>query len=255
MVNPDKTQFWNTRAITSANPGTDDYNIKNLEEKIIVEIIPKNVRILDIGCGNGSTLIRLALEKDCSGVGIDFSDKMIELAITSSEQLKLQNKVNFFIDSIPDLKQKYGLFDYIVSERCLINLESSSLQHQAFVELMSYLKPGGFFLMIESFTDGLEKINALRNHLNLEPIGAPWHNHFLSEKIVKSWQTNQYHIDREHHFSSAYYYISRVVYAKLAHNRGEDVTYDSEINQIACQLPPFGEFGPTRLYLWKNKTP
>jgi cyclopropane fatty-acyl-phospholipid synthase-like methyltransferase len=252
VVDEKKVEFWNARASLNANPGTDDYNLKNLEEKEIFKHIPNNANILDIGCGNGSTLIRLVLEKNCTGVGIDFSEKMIASARQASEQMNLNTRVSFFQDSIPDLKKNYGIFDCIISERCIINLESHTLQHQAFDELMTFLKPGGIFLMIESFSEGLEKVNALRSSFGLEPISAPWHNLFLTDTVVREWQGDQYKIDQVIHFSSAYYYLSRVIYAKIAQNHGEPVRYDSEINKIACQVPPFGEFGPTRLYLWKK---
>lgn len=252
MVDDKKVEFWNVRATSNANPGTDDYQLKRLEEKEIFKHIPDNAHILDIGCGNGSTLIRLILEKHITGVGIDFSEKMIASARQSAEEMNLTAKVSFFQDSIPGLKKDYGVFDCIISERCIINLESHAAQHKAFAELMSCLKPGGIFLLIESFSEGLEKINALRSSLDLEPISAPWHNLFLTDEVVRGWQNDRYTIEQVIHFSSAYYYLSRVIYAKIAQNHGEPVRYDSEINQIACQVPPFGDFGPTRLYLWKK---
>jgi hypothetical protein len=145
-----------------------------------------------------------------------------------------------------------GEFDYALAERCLINLDSHETQHKAFLEIMSFLKPGGYYLMIESFVQGLERINELRTLLKLERIDPPWHNVFMDENLVPQWANESYALVRVVPFSSTYYFLSRVVYASLARDRGEELRYDSDINLLACNLPPIGDFGPTRLYLWQR---
>jgi hypothetical protein len=42
------------------------------------------------------------------------------------------------------------------------------------------------------------------------------------------------------------------VYAKLATDRGEQMRYDSDINMLSLKLPPIGDFGPVRLWVWQR---
>ena len=55
--------FWNNRARYGENAGSNDFMLKHLEEIEILKKIPKGAEVLDIGCGNASTLIRLPLKK------------------------------------------------------------------------------------------------------------------------------------------------------------------------------------------------
>lgn len=45
---------------------------KDLE--LIVELVPKGARVLDLGCGSGALLAHLQRERGCSGYGIDVDD-------------------------------------------------------------------------------------------------------------------------------------------------------------------------------------
>lgn len=245
-------QFWNKRATLGDKAGTNDFMLKNLELKLLLETIPSESTILDVGCGNGIALLQLAQEKGCSGVGIDFAENLIQEAVASSKAQGLEKKLNFYVTHIPEIERKLGVFDYVLTERCLINLTSEALQHKAFLEIMSHVKIGGYYLMIESFLQGLDQINELRKTLELVPIDPPWHNLFLDEEHVQQWATNQFRVEEVIPFSSTYYFISRVVYARFAQDKGEELRYDSELNQIACNLPIIGNFGPARMWVWKR---
>ena len=107
--------------------------------------------------------------------------------------------------------------------------------------------------MIESFNQGLERTNELRSRLGLERIEPPWHNVFLDETAVIRWATDEFRLEEKVAFSSTYHLLSRVVYARLAKDKGEELKYDSDINLLACELPPIGDFGPVRLWLWRRR--
>ena len=246
-------EFWNERAKLGEAAGSNDFLLKNLEQVLILKTIKENSRILEIGCGNGDTLLKLAQEKNCEGMGFDFAEEMVSLARSSAEEQGYGAKLVFEQGKVPGLPMGIGQFDYALTERCLINLDSHETQHKAFVEIMSFLKPGGYYLMIESFMQGLERTNALRSLLNLERIDPPWHNVFMDENLVTLWATASYALVDVVPFSSTYYFLSRVVYAALARDQGEELRYDSEINLLSCKLPPIGDFGPTRLYLWQRR--
>ena len=216
MTKETKLEFWNSRAALGEVAGTFDFPLKNLELKIVLETVPAGVSVLDVGCGNGETLLQLALEKGCSGVGIDFSEKMIESANASNKAAGCSDRVSFQVGSVPALPADLGEFEYAISERCLINLDSEASQHQAFLNIMSHVKPGGRYLMVESSIQGLERTNELRVGLDLERMDPPWHNVFIDEQAVPGWATNDFLLEKVVPFSSTYHFLSRVVYASLA---------------------------------------
>lgn len=248
-----KLEFWNKRAGLKEIAGTNDFPLKGLELNLILDKIPEQSSVLDVGCGNGETLKRLAREKECTGVGLDFSEQMITLARDTSAHEGLSDKLRFQVAILPDLPENLGQFDYALTERCLINLDSEATQRQAFLRIMSHVKPGGRYLMIESSIQGLERTNELRQLLELERMEPPWHNVFLNESSVENWGTEEFILDEVVPFTSTYHFLSRVVYARLAADKNEELKYDSDINMLACRLPIVGNFGPVRLWNWRRK--
>ncbi len=247
-----KLEFWNSRAALGEIAGTNDFPLKDLELRVILEHVRPGTTVLDVGCGNGETLLRLARERRCTGVGIDFSEEMLDKARNAHAAAGTQTSIRFERGELPRLPEDLGEFDYALSERCLINLDAEASQHAAFLEIMRHVKPGGHYLMIESCIQGLERTNRLRQLLDLEPIAPPWHNVFLDETAIPGWATDAYTLEAVIPFSSTYHFLSRVVYARLAKDKGEELRYDSDINMLACRLPVIGDFGPVRLWLWRR---
>ncbi|SVD53920.1 uncharacterized protein METZ01_LOCUS406774, partial [marine metagenome] len=81
--------FWNERAGLGEIAGTNDFMLTRIEQDFLESIVPPKTRILDIGCGNSSTLIRLAKKSGCTGIGIDFSEKMIRTSKKSVKEAEL----------------------------------------------------------------------------------------------------------------------------------------------------------------------
>lgn len=248
-----KKDFWNDRASLGESAGTNDYLLKKLELELLRDRINPGSSIIDLGCGNGKTLFDLVESNDCTGIGIDFSQNMIKSAQEQMHSKGVNDCLQFEIGSLEDLPSGLGLFDYAVTERSLINLDGMEEQYKAFKAIMKLVKPGGRYLMIESSRQGLERINELRKTLKLGDIETPWHNSFLDEEEVLTWQTDEYFLEEVYPFSSSYYFLSRVLYAKLAEDSGEALRYDSAINLVAVQLPPVGDLGPARLWQWVKK--
>lgn len=247
-----KRAFWNART-GADHPGSNDFILKRLELELVESKVTPGSHVLDVGCGDGETLVYLAERRSCSGVGVDFAERMLEAARARAAASAAGYKLSFVSGELPDLPSDLGVFDYIVTERCLINLGTLEAQRAAFYELMQHLKPGGTYLMIESFVQGLARSNALRASLALSPITAPWHNTFLDEDVVASWETPSFRLVERYPFTSTYHFLSRVVYAKVAAQRGEELCYDSDINLLALDLPPIGDLGPVRLFSWKRE--
>jgi ubiquinone/menaquinone biosynthesis C-methylase UbiE len=245
--------FWKKRAEHGVNAGTNDFLLKYLEEEALAARVPGGAQLLDIGCGNGSTLIRLCEQKGCGGIGLDYAETLLELARQTAEERGVHDRLKFFKGDVQQLDPKLGHFDHVMTQRCLINLETDDEQKKAFGSIVSLLRPGGRYYMIEAFNDGNRKLNELREIFRLEPMTAPWHNHFLELNEALSWEKSYpVAIEEVSHFASTYYFLSRVVYAKLAADRGEALEYDSDINKLSLQLPSMGEFGATKLIVWRK---
>lgn len=252
VTNP-KLEFWNSRADRGATAGTDDFILKRLEIALILDNVPAGAHVLDVGCGNGATLVRLAREKRCSGVGIDFAERMVAAAEEAARAADCRDRLRFEVGSVPGLRSELGSFDYALTERCLINLDGELSQRAAFRDIISHLRPGGLYLMLESSREGLERSNALRRMLDLDAIEPPWHNVFVSESAVERWADETVELVEIIPYSSTYHLLSRVVYAKLARDRNEPLKYDSDINLLSLRLPIIGNLGPARLWRWRRR--
>lgn len=244
--------FWNERAKLKTNAGSNDFMLKELEIALLERTIGSGCRVLDIGCGDGATLMHLVGARGCSGVGVDAAENMIALATQQACDRRLDGHLQFLLGSLPDLEIAVGTFDYVLTERCLINLTSNEEQHAAFRTIMPLVNVGGCYLMLESSRQGLARVNALREQLALEPIEMPWHNNFVDEELVDRWQADGAMLEAIVPYSSTYYFLSRVVYACLAADSGEELRYDSAINKIGCQLPVIVDFGPARMWKWRR---
>jgi SAM-dependent methyltransferase len=254
MTGSDKIlQFWDERAALGHLAGTNDFILTEIEERFLADFVPAGSRVLDIGCGNGDMLIRLAKEKGCSGVGFDFSDKMVATARSSIAAASVDAQATVYQAAVPPVPRLWGCFPLVYSQRCLINLTSVSAQRDAVLSIADIVEPGGTYVMIECFNEGGEETNLLRRRLGLQPIQAPWHNLFLDLHEVKSWSTPSFFVDRVVHISSTYHFLSRVIYAKLAEASGETLRYDSQINLLAKELPQeIGAFGPVKACIWRK---
>lgn len=115
----------------------------------IIECIHKSDKkeILDLGCGMGTTLIKLVKEykKGELFIGVDFSDQMIKRARENSLELskELQEKLGFFVTDVQELPYMNNKFDLIYSE-CVLNLVPN--RDKVMSEVNRVLKPGGTFI-------------------------------------------------------------------------------------------------------------
>lgn len=251
----DKKEFWNERAVLGERAGTNDIIMKQLEQKELAKYFEEEDNILDFGCGNGATIVYLAKKfKKAKFVGIDFSDKMIEEARKAVQSEKLDDRVELRVldhTELDGLPKKF--FSKIYSERAIINLDDWKIQKKTILELMELLQDGGLYLMCESSLDGLNKINMFRKKLSLSEILPPWHNCYLEDKNIHELEQEKHIALKEvNHFSSTYYFLSRVINAKLASDKGEEPSYDSEINKLAYFLDPISDFGQGKIWVWQK---
>ena len=240
MTNNKALDFWNDRALRFAEmAGTKDTIAKRLEIKAISKYIHDGMTILDFGCGNGITALSLAEEFYVHVIGIVYSPEMILSANEHSDNTRLKGNVHFEVGDITTLPSDEK-FDVVYTERMIINLPTWHEQVEAIVKLTSLLKPYGKYLMCENSQDGLDKINWLRQQHNLPEIKPPWHNRYLKDDEIKTVSIPQVKLELIDYYSSTYYYLSRIVNARVAADKGEEPDYNSPINRIALNMPSIG---------------
>jgi ubiquinone/menaquinone biosynthesis C-methylase UbiE len=145
----------------------------------------------------------------------------------------------------------------VYTERCLINILDWEGQSQALREIARVLKPGGSYLMIECFTDGLANNNKARAECGLQPIDAAYHNlYFDPEKFAAAIAplfdrvTDESSFPLPGNFLSSHYFVSRVLYPAMA--RGE-VFRNSEVAKFFSFVPPMGNYSPIQAHVLRKK--
>ena len=252
MSNQEKKDFWNGRAQNNELAGTNDLNIKKIELLELEKYFHDDLTVFEVGCGNGESAEHFASKYKISIDATDFAEKMIAAA---TERIALRKdhlgEIKFQVADIRNFNTDKR-YDLIYSQRSLINLDSWDEQRHAILKILGWLKPGGRFVMCENSLDGLGQINLYRKALGLEDILPPWHNRYFIEAEVATVSLSGVNLEALVSFSSTYYFLSRVVNAALAAQKGESPVYDSPINQLAFGLPPINNAGQTKLWVWRR---
>lgn len=260
--NDERLDFWESRSSLGIAAGSGDINLKRLEIDAITKSIASPSTILDAGCGNGVTLSSLAFTfPDCRLFGFDYSEGMVNAAADLLKEQGLSHRASVckasLLDSFPDalskLKTPVPGFDFIYTERSIINLDNLEQQAQAIKSLWSMLRPGGRLILCEAFVDGLNEINSYREAIELPSINPPWHNRYLSLSEIDAilpCQDLAYEIVE---FSGTYYFVSRVIHAREALLEGREPSYDAAINQQSLDMPSLPLFGQSKIIIFDKK--
>ena len=72
--------YWNLRADNKILKCTNDINLERNEIIYFLSNIKKRKTVLDIGCGDGELLRNLKKKNKCNVYGIDFSERLINIA-------------------------------------------------------------------------------------------------------------------------------------------------------------------------------
>ena len=259
--------YWEGRArenVTTAQATTNDVYLRELEISAFIETLkglglPAGTTILDLGCGDGYTTVALAdALPQFSFTGIDYSENMIALARARvAEKPGLADRMSFSVGDATNLKAACGdtIYDAVLTDRCLINLESIEDQARAIAAIGTHTRPGGYYVAIENFREGQDEMNRLRASVGLPEIPIRWHNLFFNEPDFKQMIEPFFEGAAFKEFSSSYYFATRVIYSAMCQMRGETPDYRHEIHQIAVKLPWFGEFSPIRMAVMRRRAP
>src|SRR3990172_11495015 len=185
VKNDEILKFWNTRANLGSLAGTNDFGLKQLEMMTLSTYITDGQKVLDLGCGTGTTAFFLTESKSLEVTGMDFSPEMVKEANQERDRRSISPAIlNFRIQDIRHIEELRGAqavpYDVVITERVLINLATWKEQKNTVREIIRLLRPGGIYLMCENLRNGLDNLNCMRASVGLNPITSPWHNRYLT---------------------------------------------------------------------------
>ena len=126
-------------------------------ESVLLEHVPRAARrVLDLGTGDGRLLAVLRIgRQDMLGVGLDFSDLMLEAArkrFAEDERIELVR--HDLAEPLPQL----GRFDAVVSSMAIHHLEHER-KRSLYGEIFDLLEPGGVFANFEHVSSPTHRLH------------------------------------------------------------------------------------------------
>ena len=107
----------------------------------------RETRVLDVGCGVGTTTCHIARKLGCPTVGVDISPRMIERATERIRRKGLADRVELRVADAQDLPFEDGAFDAVLSE----SVTAFAADKQAAVrEYARVVRPGGYVGLSET---------------------------------------------------------------------------------------------------------
>lgn len=204
--------------------------------------------LLEVGCGNGYLLETIRAQyPDLRLTGTDYTPDMVALASSRGvPDCEIRQ------EDVRALSLPSDSFDVVVTERCLINLLDADAQGMAMAELARVLRPGGFAILVEAFTDGLANLNRARNELGLPDNEVPYHNLWFDKERFLSYLEGRFQEVSgsaggmpTRDFLSSHYFVSRVLYPSVTKR---EILYNTEFVKFFRFLPPHGEYSPIQLF-------
>ncbi|MCL5011094.1 MAG: class I SAM-dependent methyltransferase [Patescibacteria group bacterium] len=129
---------YNKVAENYSNQRGDFSSIFYLEK--LENLLKENSTVLDIGCGAGVPVDKYLIEKGCKVIGIDISDKQIDLARKNLPQ------GNFEVRDMSNLKDNEYQVDAVVSFYAIFHVPKETHQ-KIFNKINSFLCQGGLILV------------------------------------------------------------------------------------------------------------
>jgi ubiquinone/menaquinone biosynthesis C-methylase UbiE len=214
-------------------------------------------KVLDVGCANGFTTLRLAATRRIEILGVDYAPEMIEQARVALDALggDVGARVSFAVADATALELPPDSFDVLLIKRVLINLGSWKRQLTALDECIRVLRPGGRLLLSEATIQNWEALNRFRGEWGLEPVPVPDFNLYLDREQLVSALADRGRLVEVSDFSSSYYVGTRVLKPLLreALGRGPEAARpDTEINRWFSRLPAAGDYGIQVLFVFEK---
>jgi len=230
----ENTAYWNKRAYEIKDEVMITHNDiyqKYLELDFIDQFLKPFMNVLEVGCGNA--FVTKHISKSVAHVdGFDPSEIMISKAKQICKEI---SNVSLYVGALPhpSINELLSHYDAIISVRVIINLENQIFQNKAIEWIASKLKPGGHFLMLEGYEDGIRNLDKFRVAAGLKPISRSPFNVNLKKGWLENIVSSYFHIN-EYKTLGLYDILTRVFYPVYV---GEDkVQYNTHFHESAYKL-------------------
>jgi SAM-dependent methyltransferase len=253
--------FWTEQARQhqqSPDASWSDRSVLELEIDELLRHITDGQRVLDIGCANGFSTLRLASQRRVAIHGVDYIPEMIDQARArlAAEREVIVGAVTFDVGDITALTLPPATFDAVVVIRVLINLSTWENQRRGLGEALRMVKPGGMLLLSEATLQGWSRLNAFRHEWGLPPIPMPAFNQYLDQDQVIDTASASADLVSVVHFASTYYVATRVLKPLLIEALGRPIDVADprmEWNRWSASLPAAGDYGVQRLFIFRKR--
>lgn len=235
--------------------------IAALERALVGAGLGGEASVLEVGCGNGRNCFALAERlPSCRFTGVDYVPQMIENAKALFAERGGDERLRFVVADALDLVDAPGLeesYDVVFTDRCLINLDSRSLQLVAVDQLVQKTRPGGLVLILENFVEGHARQNALRAAVGLPERAQADYNVFMGEAELLRHVEDQLELVAVDDFGSLH---DLILYVLVPMAKGGEVDYDDSLVAAATELSllmpnelrELGRFGQNRLLVFRR---
>lgn len=236
-----------------------DHFVRKKELETILETLSainnKEIRILEIGCGNGVLLNELNKKNYKSVIGIDYLKEFVDL----SKSRKLPYKIE--VGDVRDLHFEDSYFDVIIAERVIINLLNLDHQEKAFSEVRRVLKKNGHFIMFEALEDAWINSNEARQEFGLPEIPMASQNRWFKSGELENFINKKFEIIHEingkklqpKNVLSSHYFMTRVIHAAITSSSSNKIKErNTHFAKFFSELlPPQGNYAPVQFYCLK----
>jgi ubiquinone/menaquinone biosynthesis C-methylase UbiE len=252
--------YWKSQAVNygeEPEASWSDVNVIQMEIAAVSKWLVDGDLVLDAGCANGYSTVKLARSKQITIKGLDFIPEMIEYARQRAEKSapEVRSRLSFDVGDITALSEGDSLYDKVVVVRVLINLRTWERQKQALAECIRVLKPGGTLLISEATLQGWHNMNKFRKEWNLPEIPMPGFNEYIDEELLINGIQRDLRLVEVCNFSSTYFVGTRIIKPLLAQVVGGSINIgdpNMEWNRFCAALPAFGDYGTQKLFIFRK---
>lgn len=239
---------------TMADDVTRNREIETIRSMLRHVAKQTNVKtVVDVGCGNGYLLNTLRGEfPQLELKAVEYTPEFVQIARSRNIE-----RCEILQGDVRSMPLTDASIDVAITERCIINVMDRGDQTTALRDMARVVRPGGFWICVEAFTDGLETLNAARAEMGLPPNQQPHHNMWFDKPWFLETINPLFEVVNEDHpelappnFLSSHYFISRVMYPSCTKR---EVLYNTHFVKFFRFLPPIGNYSPIQVYLLRRR--
>ncbi len=134
------------------NESPGDAQVQMLNYCVSLLDVRPGIRVLDVGCGHGGTLIHLAKSLAGTGTGLTLSPKQARLANEHAAEVGVEHRVNFVVENADTFPFPAAAFDLVWT---MESSEHFADKSRYFANVTRTLRPGGQ-LLLAAWTGSME---------------------------------------------------------------------------------------------------